>query len=98
MLKVHSFDFTIEDPVYLLFISLLPCEVSIKKHKERENMDTTNTTDQTTPNQSTTLERMEKNNYKIPTLSEKETDLTKTNPRMSWESISEILASYTRKT
>ena len=44
-----------------------------------------------TQNQSTTTERMEKNKYKIPILSDRETDLTKTNPRMWWEQISEYI-------
>ena len=35
-----------------------------------------------TQNQSTTMERTEKNKYKIPILSDRETDLTKINPRM----------------
>ena len=42
-----------------------------------------------TQNQSTAMERMEKNNYKIPILSDRETDLTKTNPRMWREQITE---------
>ena len=44
-----------------------------------------------TQNQSTTMERMEKNKYKIIILSVRETDLTKTNPRMWWEQISEYI-------
>ena len=44
-----------------------------------------------TQNQSTAMERMEQNKYKIPILSDRETDLTKTNPRMSWEQISEYI-------
>ena len=42
-----------------------------------------------TQDQSTTMERKEKNKYKIPFLSDRERDLTKTNPRMWWEQISE---------
>ena len=39
----------------------------------------------------TTADRLEKNKYKTPTLSDRETDLTKTNPRMWWEQISEYI-------
>ena len=53
-------------------------------------MDTTNTPDQTAPNQTTVIERMEKNKNKIPILSDRETDLTK-NPRMRWEQISQYI-------
>ena len=45
---------------------------------------------QTMMNQ-TTADRMEKNNYKIPILSDRETDLTKINSRMWWEQISEYI-------
>ena len=38
-----------------------------------------------------TADRMEKNKYKIPILSDRETDLTKINPRMWWEQISECI-------
>ena len=44
-----------------------------------------------TQNQLTTMERMEKNKYKIPILSDLETNLTKTNPRMWWEQVSEYI-------
>ena len=44
-----------------------------------------------TQNQSTTMERMEKNKYKIPILSDRETDLTKTNQKMWWKQISEYI-------
>ena len=44
-----------------------------------------------TQKQSTTMERMEKNKYKIPILSDRETDSTKTNPRMWWEQISKYI-------
>ena len=54
-------------------------------------MDATNTTDHTTPNQTTIAERMERNKYKISILSDRETDLTKTNPRLWWEQISEYI-------
>ena len=47
-------------------------------------------TNQTTTHQ-TTADRMEKNKYKIPILSDKKTDLTKINPRMWWEQISEYI-------
>ena len=52
-------------------------------------MDATNTTDHTAPNQATIVERMERNIYKIRILSDRKTDLTKTNPRMWREEISE---------
>ena len=38
-----------------------------------------------------TADRMEKNKYKIPILLDRETDLTKINPRMWWEQISEYI-------
>ena len=43
---------------------------------------------QTMMNQ-TTADQTEKNKYKIPILSDREPDLTKINPRMWWEQISE---------
>ena len=45
---------------------------------------------QTIMNQ-TTADRLEKNKYKFPILSDRETDLTKINPRMWWEQISEYI-------
>ena len=45
---------------------------------------------QTIMNQ-TTADRLEKNNYKIPILSDRGKDLTKINPRMWWEQISEYI-------
>ena len=45
---------------------------------------------QTIMNQ-TTADRLEKNKYKTPILSDRETDLTKINPRMWWERISEYI-------
>ena len=39
----------------------------------------------------TTVERTERNKYKIPILSDRETDLSKTNPRMLWQQISEYI-------
>ena len=45
----------------------------------------------TNNNQTTTSERMEKTKYKIPILSDRETDLTKTNPKMWWEQIAEYI-------
>ena len=51
---------------------------------------------QTTMNQ-TTADRLEENKYKIPILSDRETDLTKINRRMWWEQISEyIYLTYNR--
>ena len=44
-----------------------------------------------TINNQTTSERAEKSKYKIPILSYRETDLTKTNPKMWWEQISEYI-------
>ena len=38
-----------------------------------------------------TMERTEINKYKIPILSDRDTDLTKINPRMWWEQISEYI-------
>ena len=51
---------------------------------------TQSATNQTMMNQ-TTADRMEKNKCKIPILSDRETDLTKINPRMWWEQISEYI-------
>ena len=45
----------------------------------------------TNSNQTTSSERMEKSKYKIPILSDRETDLTKINPKMWWEQISEYI-------
>ena len=45
----------------------------------------------TNNNQTTTSERMEKTKYKIPILSDMETDLTKINPKMWWEQIAEYI-------
>ena len=39
----------------------------------------------------TTSERAEKSKSKIPILSDKETDLTKANPKIWWEQISEYI-------
>ena len=40
---------------------------------------------------STTMERTKKNKFKIPILSDRETDLSKMNPMMWWEKISEFI-------
>ena len=53
-----------------------------------ENTSNNNETDPTAVNQ-TTVERTERNKYKIPILSDRETDLSKANPKMWWEQISE---------
>ena len=45
----------------------------------------------TNNNQTTSSERMEKSKYQIPILSDRETDLTKINPKMWWEQISEYI-------
>ena len=53
-----------------------------------------NTSEQSTGtnnNQTTTSERMERSKYKIPILSDRETDLTKINPKMWWEQILEYI-------
>ena len=53
-----------------------------------------NTSEQSTRtnnNQTTTSERMERSKYKIPILSDRETDLTKINPKMWWEQILEYI-------
>ena len=42
-------------------------------------------------NNQTTSERAERSKYKIPILSDRETDLTKINPKMWWEQISEYI-------
>ena len=53
-------------------------------------MENTSGSDPTAVNQ-TTVEKTEKNKYKIPILSDRETDLSKANPRMWWEQISEYI-------
>ena len=55
-----------------------------------ENTNINNGTDPTAVNQ-TTVERTERNKYKIPILSDRETDLSKTNPKMWWEQTSEYI-------
>ena len=55
-----------------------------------ENTSNNNETDPTAVNQ-TTVERTERNKYKIPVLSDRETDLSKANPKMWWEQISEYI-------
>ena len=55
-----------------------------------ENTNNNNETDPTAVNQ-TTVERTERNKYKIPILSDRETDLSKANPKMWWEQISEYI-------
>ena len=60
-------------------------------------MENTSGSDQTAVNQ-TTVEKTEKNKYKIPILSDRETDLWKANPKMWWEQISEhIDLTYQKK-
>ena len=54
-----------------------------------DNTENPNATDQTAANQ-TTVERTERNKYKIPILSDRE-DLSKINPKMWWEQISECI-------
>ena len=39
----------------------------------------------------TTADRLEKNKYKIPILSDRKTGMTKINPRMWWEQIPEYI-------
>ena len=55
-----------------------------------DNTSIPNVSDQSVANQ-TTVERTEKNKYKIPILSERETELSKINPKMWWEQISEYI-------
>ena len=55
-----------------------------------DNTNINNGTDQTVANQ-TTVERTERNKYKIPILSDRETDLSKINPKMWREQISEYI-------
>ena len=55
-----------------------------------ENTNINNGTDPMVVNQ-TTVERTERNKYKVPISSDRETDLSKTNPRMWWEQISEYI-------
>ena len=50
-----------------------------------------NKSEQLGQNQSTTMERTEKNKYKIQILSDRETDLTEINPIMWWKQISEYI-------
>ena len=55
-----------------------------------ESTNINNGTDPTVANQ-TTVERTERKKYNIPILSDRETDLSKINPRMRWEQISEYI-------
>ena len=55
-----------------------------------ENTNNNNETDPTAVNQ-TIVERTERNKYKIPILSDRETDLSKANPKMWWEQIFEYI-------
>ena len=48
-------------------------------------------TEQSGSQNQSTVERTQKNKYKIPILSDRETDLTKTNSRMWWEQVSEYI-------
>ena len=50
-----------------------------------------NMSEQSRQNQSTTTERTERNKYKIPILSDRDTDLTKIITRTWWEQISEYI-------
>ena len=52
-----------------------------------------NTSEQSTrmTNNQTTSERAERSKYKIPILSDRDTHLTKTNPKIWWEQISEYI-------
>ena len=64
-----------------------------KKKEQEEQMENTNInngTDPTAVNQ-TKVARTERKEYKVPILSDRETDLSKTNPRMWWEQISEYI-------
>ena len=54
-------------------------------------LNTSEQSTRTNNNQTTSSERMERNKYKIPILSDRETDLTKINPKMWWEQISEYI-------
>ena len=51
---------------------------------------TQNTKNQSTMTQ-TVADKAEKNKYKLPILSDRESDLSKTKPRMWWEHISEYI-------
>ena len=55
-----------------------------------DNTNINNGTDQTVANQ-TTVERTERNKHKILIPSDRETDLSKINPKMWWEQISEYI-------
>ena len=55
-----------------------------------ENTNINNGTDTMVANE-TTVEKTERNNYKIPILSDRESDLSKINPRMWPEQISEYI-------
>ena len=55
-----------------------------------DNTENPNATEQTVANQ-TMVERTERNNYKNPILLDRETDLSKINPKMWWEQISEYV-------
>ena len=55
-----------------------------------ESTNVKNGTDPTADNQ-TIVEGTERNKYKIPILLDRETDLSKINPRMWWKQISEYI-------
>ena len=62
-----------------------------------ESTNINNETDPTVANE-TTVEKTERNKYKIPILSDRETDLSEINPRVWWEQISEkIDLTYQKK-
>ena len=67
---------------------------SLKNEREKKTVteitSNNNETDPTAVNQ-TTVERTERNKYKIPILSDRETDLSKANPKMWWEQISKYI-------
>ena len=67
------------------------------QHEERENMDTKNTPDKTAPNQTTIIERIEKNKYKMQILADRETDLTKQTRKYGENKSQNTLTSHTEK-
>ena len=63
-----------------------------------ESLTNADLSEQSSSQHTPTMERLKKNKYKIPVLSDRETDLSQTNPRMWWEQISEYIdLTYRRK-
>ena len=83
------FTFILEDPLRLLFISLLHGAV-IMKNGKIWTLQTDTRSDRSKSNHSHRKDG--EKNYKIPILLDRETDLTKRNSRLWWKQIAEYIA------